>query len=85
MPQIFQFVQSRFDLSPAQMLKIFNYGSGMAVFIEGEQAARQVVSLAAEYGLKATVAGYTEAADKREVVVVPLGVVLSSENFLLAR
>jgi len=65
------------------MLKVFNYGVGLAVFVKTAEDAARVVSVAELNGLKACVAGRVEDASTREVVVNPLGIILSEDEFSL--
>lgn len=82
-PEIFTFVQEQTQTIPQEMIKIFNYGLGFVIFIDGEEDAQKVVALANESGFKAIIGGYVEEADQREVQVNPLNTTLTSENFLL--
>jgi phosphoribosylformylglycinamidine cyclo-ligase len=82
-PEIFNFVAEQTNTSPAEMIKIFNYGLGFVLFIDGEEQAKETVRLAKEMGLEALVGGYVEEAEVREVQVKPLDTTLTSENFLL--
>lgn len=82
-PEIFQFVEERGHVAKRDMLKVFNYGVGLAVFVKSPEDAARVVSAAEANGLKACVAGRVENADMREVVVNPLGIILSEEEFTL--
>lgn len=84
-PEVFGFIESALGVKPLEMLQIFNYGAGMAVFVEDESAAAGVVAAAARCGLAAKLAGRIEAAARREVVIEPLSERLSSESFLLQR
>ena len=83
--EIFKFVERAAKLSPAEMIKIFNYGAGQVVFLESAAQANAVVELAKKSGLNAIHAGKIETADRREVVVKPLNVTLSSAEFNLQR
>ncbi len=92
-PPIFEFVERETGMSKWDMLKVFNYGVGLAVFVKSAEDALRVVSVAEVNGLKACVAGKVEDAKmrdggrggsgKREVVVKPLDVILSEEEFSL--
>lgn len=82
-PEVFQFVQAQSDTRQKEMIKIFNYGVGLAIFMEKEEEAHQVVDLAQAQGFQALVAGQVEEADRREVVVKPWGITLESDAFLL--
>lgn len=90
-PEVFTFVEEASGMTKEEMLKTFNYGVGMAVFVHTAEEAARVVELAGEQGLKACVAGAVEAAEggseggRREVVVEPLGVVLKGEGFELGK
>jgi phosphoribosylformylglycinamidine cyclo-ligase len=84
-PAIFKFVEKESALLPEQMIKIFNYGAGLAIFVKDKETAEKVVKIAAKNKLKAVVAGYTEKAAQREVLIKPLNVTLSSGNFALGK
>lgn len=83
--EIFQFVQQQAEISAEEMVKIFNYGVGMAVFVDSREAAEQVVSTARTHKLSACIAGRVENADERSIVIKPLGVTLSGDQFSLAK
>ncbi len=82
---IFKFVREQLDISYEQLFTIFNCGSGMAVFVPDESSARQVVATCQARGLRAVHAGVVEAAPNREVVIEPLGISLSGEQFALGK
>ncbi|MEK7544838.1 MAG: AIR synthase-related protein [Patescibacteria group bacterium] len=82
-PAIFEFVERHANISKEEMMKIFNYGVGMAVFTPGD--GEKIVEIAKKNGLNAVVAGVTEASERREVFVKPLGVTLTDEEFLLKK
>lgn len=88
-PSVFEFVEKEMNMSKKDMISVFNYGVGLAVFTKEQEDARRVVEIAEKNGLKACVAGRVEDAsenggsEKREVKVKPLDVVLSSEEFTL--
>jgi phosphoribosylformylglycinamidine cyclo-ligase len=84
-PEIFTFVQDALGVDALQMLEIFNYGAGMALFTRTLVEAEQVVHIASNRGMRALLAGRVEAASRREVVVEPLGVTLSSDQFTLQK
>lgn len=82
-PEIFKFVSKVSNTSPQEMIKIFNYGVGLALFIDSAKDAERALEIASHHNLKAVVAGEVLESSKREVRVEPLGVTLSSEGFLL--
>lgn len=84
-PEVFTFVEEKAGFSKEVMLKTFNYGVGMAVYVHSAEDAAKVVAVAGEQGLKACVAGRVEAAEAREVVVKPLGVTIGGEGFELGK
>jgi len=67
------------------MLKIFNYGVGCAIYVDGADAARETVPIAKSLNLNAIVAGDVVQSDRREVVVKPVSVCLTDESFALAK
>jgi len=84
-PEVFRFVEEAAGLTAEEMLRTFNYGVGLAMFVHSAEDAAKVVEIAAGLGLKACVAGKVEASDEREVVVKPLGVVIKGEGFGLRK
>jgi phosphoribosylformylglycinamidine cyclo-ligase len=84
-PPIFEFVEMAAGMNSAQMLKIFNYGVGMALYLDSLANAQEAVKMAHKHGLKAIVAGDVVEAEKREIVVEPLGVILDDKAFSLGK
>lgn len=84
-PTIFKFVQESANIPLLEMLKIFNYGVGCALYVEGEDAATEIVRIAKSVSLDATIAGDIVSSDKRSVIVEPLGIAISDNTFALAR
>lgn len=84
-PEVFTFVQHHAGLSAKEMIEIFNYGVGYAIFTSSEADAKVVVRIAKKHGLRACVAGRVVKNSKREVEVKPLNVILGAENFLLKK
>ncbi len=85
-PEIFQFVQKHLNLPPVEMLKIFNYGLGMVIFVKDEKTAKKVVDLAGKHNIPAIRGGRVEKAmqaKERQIVIKPLNAHLSGEGFLL--
>lgn len=80
-PEVFEFVQEHSHASREEMIKIFNYGVGLAVMIKGEKEAEQVVEIAAQHHLKAKVVGTVEKAKARKVVVEQWKIKLSGSAF----
>ena len=83
--ELFTAVQEWLGMSAGEMLRIFNYGAGLALFTPSSKDAQKIVELAANEGLKAVVAGRVEEAENREVVVEPLSVILKSDEFALRK
>lgn len=84
-PEVFKFVEAATATPQKEMIKIFNYGLGLAIFVENENEANQVVEIAEKNGLKAVVAGEVQVAEKREVFVEPWNITLESDQFLLGQ
>ncbi len=85
LPEVFSFVEEAAGMSRETLLRTFNCGVGMAVYTHSREEGEKVVALAQARGWKACVAGYTEAADYREVVVKPWGITLSGDDFALGK
>ena len=84
-PEVFSFVEAAAGMTKEEMLRTFNYGVGLAIYVHTDEEAAKVVAVAAEGGLKACVAGQVEESEAREVVVKPLGVVIKGEGFELGK
>lgn len=84
-PEVFTFVEEATGMSKEEMLRTFNCGVGLAIFVHSAAEASKVVAIAGEQGLKACVAGVVEASEEREVVVEPLGVTIKGEGFELGK
>lgn len=82
-PEVFKFVEEQSKTPPEEMIKIFNYGLGLVIFVENDEDANKVIELAKKREINAIIGGYVEEAEVREVVVKPLNITLSSEAFLL--
>lgn len=83
--EVFTFVQEQSGMTVDEMLRTFNYGVGLAIYVHTREEAEKVVEIAGEQGLKACVAGRVEEADVREVVIKPLGVTMKGEDFTLGK
>lgn len=84
-PEVFKFVQEQTGISQKEMIKIFNYGVGLAIFVKSDEDAKKAVEIAKKNKLHAIVAGEVQAAEKREVFVEPWDITLESEKFLLGQ
>lgn len=84
-PEVFEFVERTSGMSTETMLRTFNYGVGMALFVHTAEEAEKVVELAGAQSLKACVAGHVEAAEARSVEVKPLGITIEGEGFTLGK
>lgn len=84
-PEIFRFVEEQSSMTPEQMVKIFNYGVGCAVFVHFPREAAQVMKIAKKHGMKAIIGGTVEPSQKREVIIKPLRVVLKGDEFGLEK
>lgn len=84
-PEIFSFVEKAAKISPAEMIKIFNYGVGYAIFTRTQTEAERVILIAKRHKLKAIIAGRVAASKKREVVVKPLNAILKGDSFSLTK
>lgn len=82
---VFEFVERATGMDRSQMLKIFNLGVGMAVYLDNEEHAQEAVRIAKQHGLKAIVAGEIVEATNREIVIEPLGIKLDDKAFGLGK
>ena len=83
-PEIFKFVEKQKNMSPEEMIQIFNYGSGLAIYAKPEDSEK-IVAIAGNLKLNAVLAGEVQKSEKREVVVKPLNAVLSGGKFQLQK
>jgi phosphoribosylformylglycinamidine cyclo-ligase len=84
-PNIFQFIEEKANISKEEMLKIFNYGVGCAIFVEDNNAAERTIAIAKSLNIKAVIAGEVLPSNCREVFVEPLGIKLTDESFTLGK
>lgn len=82
-PEIFTYIEQASGMSKKDMLQTFNYGVGSAIFVRSSVDAKKVLSLARQQKLRAIVAGCVEPSKRRELIIKPINVVLSGENFAL--
>jgi phosphoribosylformylglycinamidine cyclo-ligase len=82
-PEIFKFVEKVSKSSQKDMVKIFNYGLGLAIFVSDKDYAEKVIKIAKKNKLNAILGGEVQKSDKREVVIEPFGITLESDEFLL--
>lgn len=82
-PEIFRFIEQQLNLTPANMIKIFNYGLGLVIFVDEEKSANQIITIARRHKLNAIIGGHVEKAKKREVLVKLLNTVLRGNHFSL--
>jgi phosphoribosylformylglycinamidine cyclo-ligase len=83
--EIFPFIKNALNMNDLDLYKVFNCGAGFAFFLKNESDALAVIGHAKDLGLKAILAGRTEKANVREVVIEPLKITLSGDEFVLAK
>lgn len=85
-PEIFAFIEKTGGMTTKEMLSIFNYGVGYALFVDTREEADMVVKIAHENNLNACVAGQVvDGKGERYVEVKPLNVRLKGEGFGLKK
>ena len=84
-PAVFELVESVAGLSRSELITIFNFGIGFAIFVRDANEAIQVCECATQLGLKALHAGQVERYEQREVVVEPWGITLQGQDFQLSK
>lgn len=84
-PPIFEFVEKTTKMSKTEMIKIFNYGVGMALYLDSAKSAQEAVTIANSLGLKAIVAGEVQESERREIIVEPLALRLGDDSFGLGK
>lgn len=67
-PPLFKLIQQESKTDWKEMFKVLNCGTRLEVYCDDQYAA-QIISIAAEFDIAARVIGYTEAAEKNEVVL----------------
>lgn len=82
-PEIFKFVEKASGTSQKEMIKIFNYGLGLAIYMKDNDEAEEVIKIAKKNHLKALIGGEIQKSDKREVIIEPFNITLESDKFLL--
>ena len=80
-PEVLGFLVDRLGMDEREAYGTFNMGAGFAVYCRPE-AADEVIGVATNAGLTATIAGEVENGAK-QVVLEPLGVTFSSEDLQL--
>ncbi len=83
---IFSFVEEKAKLSKTDMLKMFNCGAGFAIFVPDDRQAIETVNIAQALGYKALQAGVVlPASSGRQLIVEPLDIQITGEEFLLQK
>jgi phosphoribosylformylglycinamidine cyclo-ligase len=83
--EVFEFVQEQTKISRYELVTTFNCGVGLAVFVPDLASADAVIKLAKQHGVEGCLAGYTEAAEQREVVIKPWDIKLEGSSFALKK
>jgi len=84
-PEVFKFVEQQAAIGKQEMLEIFNYGAGCAVFVDSDESAARVVEISRSLNINAVCAGVVQPAQRREVVIEPFGVTFADESLALKR
>ena len=82
---VFTMARDAKGVKDGDMVSIFNYGVGMAVFVRSVDEASRVVDIAKSIGYSAIHAGVVEASESRSVVVEPYNIELKGEDFSLSK
>ncbi len=67
-PLLFRIIQEQSGTDWSEMYKVFNMGHRMEVYLAPSDA-REVIDLAAGYGIDARIVGYVEEAEKNELII----------------
>ena len=67
-PPIFKLIQQNSGADNREMYQVFNMGHRLEIFTN-EKAASQMIAIAKDLGIEAQITGYTEASDKKELVL----------------
>ncbi|PWU03051.1 MAG: phosphoribosylformylglycinamidine cyclo-ligase [Candidatus Melainabacteria bacterium] len=84
-PPVFQFVEKVTGMDRSAMLKIFNCGVGMAVYLDNQPNAQEAIKIAEKHGLDAIIAGEIVEAPRREIAIEPLSIRLDDKTFGLGK
>ncbi|MCB0430191.1 MAG: phosphoribosylformylglycinamidine cyclo-ligase [Flavobacteriales bacterium] len=68
-PPLFRLIQETSETPWEEMYKVFNMGHRLELYMDHEDAASEVIRIAKEFGIEATVIGRVEAADRAEVAI----------------
>lgn len=85
LPPIFKFIQHHSGSSLEEMLRVFNCGVGMVVFLRKDDDVARALEFASQHGVRAWYGGRVEAAAEREVVLSEDGIYLRGADFALAK
>jgi phosphoribosylformylglycinamidine cyclo-ligase len=83
---VFTFVEEKANLNKMEMLQTFNCGAGFAIYVSDNQQADNTIAIAEKLGYKALQAGVIlPSSSGRRLIIDPLGLELTDEQFLLAK
>lgn len=85
LPPIFKFIQHHSGSSLEEMLRVFNCGVGMVVFLRNREDVARALELASQHGVRAWYGGRVEAAAEREVFLKEEGISLKGADFALVK
>lgn len=84
-PPVFELIEQVAGISRTELISIFNFGVGFAIFVRSNSEAEQVCLCAQKLGMQAAIAGEVEAAPQREVIVEPWQIKLHGQDFKLSK
>lgn len=67
-PPVFQLIQENSGADDKEMFQVFNMGHRLEIFTH-EKAAQQMIDIAAQLNIAATVIGHTETAQQNELII----------------
>lgn len=59
-PPLFDIIQKESGTSWKEMYKVFNMGHRMELYVDGNQAAEEIIAISKEFGVDAKIIGYVE-------------------------
>lgn len=84
--EVFTFFEQKNKITRTETAKIFNCGSGFAVFLKDLSSAERMVSISKEHGVNASIAGTVRDSNEGRSVSIPSwGVELNDREFLLKK
>ncbi|HYG16208.1 MAG TPA: AIR synthase-related protein, partial [Bacteroidia bacterium] len=72
LPPLFSTIKEQSGTPLKEMYKVFNMGHRLEIYTD-QKSAEHIISIAASFNMDAKIIGYTEASDKKELVIEAMG------------